>query len=205
MKIVQCLLDINNEAPAGDSTLSSCIRRQNKEHLWEERAAQPVDTMVLHYISAKNIDSRRPFDLSLILRIFCDCGVSSHYLIDRTGTVLRLVPEDKKAWHAGGSVMPAPDSRTMANGFSIGIELVATPESGFTHEQYASCVLLCRDIERRHHRTFTYVGHQDIAGEAALKLGLRKEIKLDPGPLFDWNLFNRMLRGPSLEQDAGPT
>ncbi len=203
MKIVQCLLDINNEAPAGNATLSSCILGQNKEHLWEERQGQVVDTIVLHYISAMHIDPRRPFDLSLILRIFCDCGVSSHYLIDRTGTIFRLVPEDKKAWHAGGSVMPAPDSRTMANGFSIGIELVATPDSGFTQEQYSSCALLCRDIEQRHRRTFAYVGHQDIAGEAAVRLGLRKDVKLDPGPLFNWVVFRRMVSDPSLGDDGG--
>ena len=30
-------------------------------------------------------------------------GVSTHYLIDTTGQVTKLVPEDKVAWHAGAS------------------------------------------------------------------------------------------------------
>ncbi len=193
MNIVTCLLDINNNEPAGDSTLSGCIRRQGKEHLWETRPRGPVDVIVIHAMSAAKVDPARPFDRSLILRIFCDYGVSSHYLIERTGLTLLLVPEDDKAWHAGGSIMPPPDGRTMVNAFSIGIELVATPDSGFTGEQYASCAQVCRDIERRCGRRFTYVGHQDIAGEHAVRLGLRSDVKVDPGPLFDWTLFRKLI------------
>jgi len=193
MLVTVCTLDSENTAPAGDSTLATCIRNQNKAHLWDDRPSDAVDTIVIHSISAKNVDPGNPFDRSLIFRIFCDFGVSSHYLIERTGLVLQLVPEDKKAWHAGGSIMPPPDGRTMVNGFSIGIELVATPYSNFTDEQYESCGLLCRDIERRHAKTFVYVGHEHIAGETAVQMGLRKDVKVDPGPRFDWNRFRALL------------
>src|SRR5271157_3000755 len=98
MKITQCLLDTNNSIPADGALLSSRIRGQGKEHLWDERPQNGVDVIVIHYTSAVNIDPSRPFDLGLILRIFCDFGVSSHYLVERTGRVLQLVPEDKKAW-----------------------------------------------------------------------------------------------------------
>jgi hypothetical protein len=188
-----CLLDSENTAPAGDSTLATCIRAQNKMHLWEDRTADVVDTIVIHSISAKKIDPGNPFDRSLILRIFCDFSVSSHYLIERTGLVLQLVPEEKKAWHAGGSMMPPPDNRTMVNAFSIGIELVATPDSGFTEKQYESCVALCQDIEKRHARKFVYVGHEHIAGPAAVQKGLRKDVKVDPGSKFDWQRFLKSL------------
>jgi N-acetylmuramoyl-L-alanine amidase len=197
MNITRCLLDISNNMPVEGIALASRIRGQGKEHLWDDRSPDPVDVIVIHYTSAVNVDQNRPFDLGLILRIFCDFGVSSHYLVERTGRILQLVPEDKKAWHAGGSIMPLPDGRTMVNSFSIGIELVATPDSGFTKRQYASCTRLCRDIERRHGTTFTYVVHEDIAGEAAVGLGLRNNIKSDPGPLFDWKLFRGMLRRPA--------
>jgi N-acetyl-anhydromuramyl-L-alanine amidase AmpD len=197
MKITRCLLDTSNNMAAAGAALSSYIRGQGKEHLWEERSPDPIDVIVIHYTSAVNLDPVHPFDLGLILRIFCDFGVSSHYLVERRGRVFQLVPEDKKAWHAGGSIMPLPDGRKMVNSFSIGIELVATPDSGFTKRQYASCARLCRDIERRHGTTFTYVGHEDIAGEAAVELGLRNNVKSDPGPLFDWKLFRSMLRSPA--------
>jgi N-acetylmuramoyl-L-alanine amidase len=197
MKITPCLLDISNNTPTGDGRLSERIRGQNKEHLWDDRPPCAVDTIVIHSISAGNVEPRRPFSRTLILGIFSTYGVSSHYLVERTGHVLQLVPEDKKAWHAGGSIMPPPDKRTMANAFSIGIELVATPHSGFTEKQYSACARLCRDIERRHGRVFNYVGHEDIAGETAVRLGLRKDLKVDPGPLFDWNLFRTLVHKPA--------
>jgi AmpD protein len=128
------------------------------------------------------------------LELFVRFGVSSHYLVDRDGVVRQLVPERKKAWHCGGSIMPAPDSRQGVNDFSIGIELVATEDSGYTDAQYESCALLCRDIEGRHGRVH-YVGHQDIAGEKAVALGLRADVRRDPGPLFDWGRFHALREG----------
>jgi len=38
-----------------------------------------------------------------------------------------------------------------------------------------------------------YVGHDMIAGERAVALGLRKEPKVDPGPLFDWDFFHKVI------------
>jgi N-acetyl-anhydromuramyl-L-alanine amidase AmpD len=79
------------------------------------------------------------------------------------------------------------------NDFSVGIELVATNDSGFTREQYASCAAMCADIEKRAGRKCTRLGHQDIAGVEALKRGLRSDIKVDPGPNFDWEQMDKML------------
>jgi N-acetyl-anhydromuramyl-L-alanine amidase AmpD len=191
MKIIQCLLDENNQMSAGGSPISTIIRNQGKKHLWENRPSPFIDTVVIHYISARDLDARRKFNLALILKIFCDLGVSSHYLITRGGRVLRLVPEEKKAWHAGGSIMPSPDSRKAVNNFSIGIELVATPDSGFTEKQYASCAGLCRNIQKRYGIRLKYIGHQHIAGKKAVKLGLRGEEKTDPGPKFDWKRLRK--------------
>jgi N-acetyl-anhydromuramyl-L-alanine amidase AmpD len=86
--------------------------------------------------------------------------------------------------------MPEPDNRIGVNDFSIGIELMATEKSGFTMLQYKSLCNLCDSIEMRYGRTFSYVGHDQIAGERAVALGLRKEIKQDPGNLFDWQYFS---------------
>jgi N-acetyl-anhydromuramyl-L-alanine amidase AmpD len=194
MNITPCLLDIYNKTRLGRTTVAACVRAQHKKHLWDERPSPAVDTIVIHYISAVKIAPSRPFGLARILKIFCDYGVSSHYLIRRNGAVLRLVPEEKKAWHAGGSIMPGPDKRKAVNNFSIGIELVATPKSGFTKKQYSVCVRLCTDIEKRHGTKFTYVGHEDIAGKAAKRLGLRKNLKRDPGQLFDWVFFTSLVR-----------
>jgi N-acetyl-anhydromuramyl-L-alanine amidase AmpD len=193
MKIIPCLLDIHNKTKMGNTTVAASVRAQGKKHLWDERPSPACDTIVIHYISAVKIAPCRPFTLARILKIFCDFGVSSHYLIRRNGAVLRLVPEEKKAWHAGGSIMPGQDKRTAVNDFSIGIELVATPDSGFTQKQYSACARLCRDIEIRHGKKFGYVGHQEIAGKKARGLGLRKDIKRDPGSFFNWKRFRKLL------------
>jgi N-acetyl-anhydromuramyl-L-alanine amidase AmpD len=187
--IIPCLLDIDNTCDIEGATVSSFLQSRGRKHLWDNRVSSTIDTIVIHYISALDVDKLRPFDLSLILKVFCDKAVSSHYLIQRDGKVFRLVPEDKKAWHCGGSIMPAPDGRANVNEFSIGIELVATHESGFTKEQYVSCAGLIANIEKRIGSKCVRVGHEDIAGNDAVLRGLRKDVKRDPGPLFDWQLL----------------
>jgi N-acetyl-anhydromuramyl-L-alanine amidase AmpD len=193
LKITSCLLNAENRLRAGTSSIGGSVAASGKRHLWEERSNAAVDTIVIHYTSAVVVAPQSPFRKGLVLKLFCDYGVSSHYLIGRKGGIDQLVSEEKKAWHAGGSIMPEPDNRQAVNDFSIGIELMATAESGFTSSQYSSLLLLCGDIERRHDRRFLYVGHDQIAGERAVALGLRKEPKVDPGALFDWKWFIRRL------------
>ena len=193
MKIYDCFLDNRNGRAVCASTVGALIAPSGKPRLWEERRDGRVDTVVVHYISAVNVDKNRPYDLELILKIFCDYRVSSHYLITRRGRIFRLVPEEMKAWHAGLSMMPEPDNRTGVNEFSIGIELMATEDSGFTKLQYRALRELCLGIEKRCGRGMTYVGHDQIAGERAVALGVRADRKVDPGPMFDWDFFRKSL------------
>jgi N-acetyl-anhydromuramyl-L-alanine amidase AmpD len=194
MKIHPCLLDSNNTVQADGVSIGSMIAATGIEHLWEERRGTTIDTIVIHYISAIRIAPGAPFEMDQILKIFCNFGVSSHYLISRRGAVFLLVPEEKRAWHCGGSIMPEPDNRQAVNEFSIGIELVATPVSEFSQLQYRALSRLCADIERRHDRRFSYTGHENIAGERAVALGLRTEVKVDPGKHFSWNSFFEFLK-----------
>lgn len=189
MKIKTLLLDVENQFFLCNNTVGERIRESGKQWFWQDRSSNQIDVIVIHYISAINLQPGFPFDLKAILGIFCDYGVSSHYLIDRRGITTMLVPEQKKAWHCGGSIMPEPDNRTGVNDFSIGIELMATEKSGFTGLQYKSLCRLCDSIEIRYGREFKYVGHDQIAGERAVSLGLREGIKNDPGDLFDWQHF----------------
>ena len=69
----------------------------------------PVSMIVVHYTETKTCEQA--------LRILCDPNaakrVSSHWVIDRDGTVYRLVDESKRAWHAGkrksAKKEPSPD------------------------------------------------------------------------------------------------
>src|SRR5512137_2944407 len=60
-------------------------------------ANTPIDMLILHYTgmqSAKGAIDRLRDPAA---------RVSSHYVVDEDGSVLRLVPEERRAWHAGVS------------------------------------------------------------------------------------------------------
>ena len=105
-------------------------------------------------------------------REICALTVSSHYLVRRDGEVIRFVPPEKRAWHAGASSWRG---RERCNDFSIGIELEGTDEDVFTAEQYRSLAALIRDLQRR-------FPLRDIAAHSEVAPGR----KTDPGPRFDW-------------------
>lgn len=194
MIIHETLLHSHNTALCGTGTIGTMVAAAGHEALWSVRGSATIDVVVIHYMSAVERNPVNPYGFDNVISLFCEFGVSSHYLINRAGALFRLVPLKFKAWHCGGSIMPGEDGRRGVNDFSIGIELMATQESGFTPMQYSSLGLLCRDIEESYGRSMTYVGHDQIAGERAVELGLRKEPKVDPGPLFMWERFYRELR-----------
>jgi len=155
---------------------------------YSRSGSRRVDTIVMHYISGINVNRSRWDDPALAMKILSQYHVSAHYLVARDGTVYRLVDEKNVAWHAGGSIMPSPDNRKNVNRFSIGIEIIATDKSGFTEAQYASLTKLVGGIKSRYPISHI-VGHDEIAGHRATGMGLRKDLKEDPGPLFDWSRF----------------
>ncbi len=148
----------------------------------------PVSIIVLHYTGMP--DAQAAID-----RLTSpDSRVSSHYLIDEDGRVLRMVDESKRAWHAGKSRWRgSPD----VNSASVGIELVNPGhEFGyrpFPDEQIAALIPLVASIKERHGISRgNVVGHSDIAPA-------RKE---DPGELFPWEaLARRRLALPSPTRD----
>jgi len=104
--------------------------------------------------------------------------VSAHYVIDRKGCVYALVPEEKRAWHAGVSYWAG---QAGVNARSIGIELTNPGhEFGyvpFTDDQIEAAIELCRAILSRHAIAPCHVvGHSDVAPAR----------KCDPGELFPW-------------------
>lgn len=131
-----------------------------------------VDMLVLHYTGMA--------DAAAALDRLCDpaAEVSAHYLIERDGTVHRMVAEDRRAWHAGRSWW---QGTTDVNGRSIGIELENPGHDWgylpFPEPQMAALEALAAAILGRHpipaHRV---VGHSDVAPRR----------KIDPGELFDW-------------------
>ena len=157
-----------------------------------------VDYVVVHFTSENYAESMR-----LLTQPSLN-PVSSHYLIpeqdDETypreaPVIHRLVPELRRAWHAGRSNWAGADS---LNDRSIGIELVnvsrcapGVPDANVFRALEAACrfeafdatqiellVTLMRDLLERYPGIdpVDVVGHSDIAPQR----------KTDPGPLFPW-------------------
>ena len=136
---------------------------------------QPVSMVVLHYTGMKDAQSA--------VERLCDpaAGVSCHYFIHEDGRVLKMVAEEKRAWHAGKSFWRGLRN---VNSASIGIEIV-NPGHEFGYRPFtdaqmeALLPLLAAVVERHQIPRANVVGHSDVAPA-------RKE---DPGELFDWALL----------------
>lgn len=114
--------------------------------------------------------------------------VSCHYLIAPDGTLYSMVPEDKRAWHAGRSFWRGERD---INSHSIGVELV-WPEDREAEEdeipgpfppaQMDALLTLARGIcDRWPIPPENVLAHSDIAPAR----------KRDPGERFDWGQMAR--------------
>jgi N-acetylmuramoyl-L-alanine amidase len=136
-----------------------------------------------------------------------DSQVSSHYLVHLDGSVVQMVRETDRAWHAGKSSW---HGITDINSASIGIEIVNPGHEfgyvDFPARQMQAVIALCGDITRR--RAIAprmLLGHSDVAPGR----------KVDPGERFDWRLLaeaglghfvtpSPMRKGPALAKgDSG--
>lgn len=132
-----------------------------------------IDLLVLHYTGMPDGPSA--------LRRLCqaEAQVSAHYMVEEDGRIFQLVPEARRAWHAG---VARWRGRGDVNSHSIGIEIV-NPGHEFGYRPFPAAQMgavarLCRDILGRHPAISPggVVAHADVAPA-------RKE---DPGELFDW-------------------
>ena len=137
----------------------------------------PPDMLVLHYTGMQTGEAA--------LARLCDpeAKVSAHYLVEEDGRVFRLVPEERRAWHAGVSSW---QGETDTNSRSIGIEIQNPGHiigyRAFPAVQMQAVVALCRDILSRHDiPPANVLAHSDVAPGR----------KIDPGELFDWALLHR--------------
>ena len=133
---------------------------------------QAIDTLILHYTGMESGEAA--------LARMCDAEakVSAHYCVEEDGRVFVLVPEDRRAWHAGVALWQGESD---INARSIGIEIV-NPGHEFGYRPFPPAQMLalktlCLDIlTRQPILPARVLGHSDVAP-------LRKE---DPGELFDW-------------------
>lgn len=101
--------------------------------------------------------------------------VSSHFLIERTGTLVQFVNMNDRAWHAGLSSFAGRDN---CNDYSIGIELEGTDDIPYTDAQYKVLADLTKAVQCQ----YPAITMDRITGHEHIAPGR----KTDPGPAFDW-------------------
>jgi N-acetylmuramoyl-L-alanine amidase len=133
-----------------------------------DRRGKRVELVVLHYTAMSSC--------AAALERLCDreAEVSAHYLIDEDGTLLSLVDEGARAWHAGAGTWRGEGD---VNSRSIGVELANPGDRPFTEPQMRALERLLSDVLHRHALPpEAVIAHSDMAPDR----------KGDPGPRFDW-------------------
>ena len=138
----------------------------------ERAGGRQPDMIILHYTGMPTAGQA--------LAWLCngESQVSSHYFIHEDGRIDQLVPEARRAWHAGKSEWAG---ETDINSCSIGIEIANPGHPGglppFPDAQIQAVIELCLDCGTRWKIAPERVlGHSDVAP-------IRK---VDPGENFPW-------------------
>ena len=127
-----------------------------------------IDMLVLHCSALSGAD---------MLRVFDELKLSTHYIIDENGVLIKCVEEAESAWHAGSGFWRGSDASLNARSVGVEISSPSLGQEAYAEKQIETLAALCREILRRHRIPgCNVVGHSDIAP-------LRKA---DPGPAFPW-------------------
>ena len=148
------------------------LMRPSPNHGMRIGYARP-DSIILHYTGMADGPSA--------IAWLCNPAsqVSSHYVVEADGTILQLVAEERRAWHAGRSGWMG---ETDINSASIGIEIVNGGHPAglpsFPPVQIDAVTQLSRDIAARHGiRPERILAHSDVSPGR----------KCDPGERFPWH------------------
>ena len=159
------------EFPADSSLVERVLPSPNHD---ERQGGQP-DIILLHYTGMESADA------ALARLRDPEARVSSHYFVYENGSIVQMVPEARRTWHAGESSWAGV---TDINSRSIGIE-IANPGHDFGYpdfpkRQIAAVITLCRGIIARCGIARDRVlAHSDVAPSR----------KQDPGEKFPWRLL----------------
>lgn len=149
----------------------------NKPFPVEEVRKTTDNIVIIHYDSGTNINTT--------LKYLRRKGNAYHYIIERSGTIYKLIDPKYEARHAGISFFRGHWS---LNDYSIGICLSGTGTVPFTDKQYTSLAWLINTLKTRYPDILEnkIVGHEDIA----MPFGR----KHDPGENFDWRRLFSLLK-----------
>ncbi len=133
---------------------------------FDERSTD-IDMLVFHCSSE---------DSEAMIGVLQKLRLSAHYVIGVDGEIIRLVSEEKRAWHAGVSMWRGKEN---INHNSIGIEISSASmgQKPYNQKQIDSVVSLSKEIIVKYGiKPQNVVGHSDITPTR----------KPDPGKAFPW-------------------
>ncbi len=152
------------------------------------RDGRPIDRIVIHTMEGTLAGTIRWFQTPVGADPNRKVATAAHYLIGKDGSIVQMVPDVKKALHAGSKTEAGWNDR------SLGIE----------HEGYARDVnhptallessalvtaILCRKfgipVDRMH-----IIGHSEVPGVD----------HTDPGDTWPWDAYMALVRGATLTQ-----
>ncbi|MBL6785595.1 MAG: N-acetylmuramoyl-L-alanine amidase [Rickettsiales bacterium] len=154
------------------------LKSPNFTHRSEE-----IKFIVLHYTQV---------NLNETLKIFLDpkSELSAHYVIAKSGEIIKMVDDSCVAWHAGKSFWR---KTVNLNQTSIGIEIENDGKSEYTDVQITKLIYLLDQLRSKYLiADINIVGHSDIAP-------LRKS---DPGKHFPWHVLASFNHGIYCEYDV---
>tara|TARA_B100001093_G_scaffold515284_1_gene591288 strand:- start:17 stop:736 length:720 start_codon:yes stop_codon:yes gene_type:complete len=146
-------------------------------HSSKKRSIKQIKFIIIHYTGMQSEDE------SIKRLTNKESKVSAHYLINRKGYIVKMVEDNKIAWHAGKSRWK---NLINLNSYSIGIELINKGHKlgyeNFSKKQINKLLTLCKLLIKKYKiKQGNILGHSDIAP-------LRK---IDPGEKFPWKLLSK--------------
>ena len=118
--------DVRKE-PGSKEPAKKPVVRWVRSPNFSARSSGPINQIVLHYTTSSNINGTISWFQNPASR------VSAHYIVGRDGTIVQMVRDSDKAWHAAGF-----------NDRTIGIENVAAPGQQLAGPQSESLASLCK-------------------------------------------------------------
>lgn len=168
----------------------SIIQRPSPHHNERRSSTKQIDCIILHDTGSSTLESaaswcQRP-----------ESKVSYHYIIGVNGLIAQLVPESRRAWHAGRAALPG-QRESDVNGRSIGLAFVNNGSAPYATEQIETGAHLVRDVMGRWGVRPEHVfSHAEVARP--------KGRKNDPHELFPWIWFRELI-GAAPAPPARPT
>jgi N-acetylmuramoyl-L-alanine amidase len=176
-----------------------------------QNTSLPPMPLAYAYVPSPNCDDRLPgTEISCIVlhatvepttegteQIFLNRSkkVSAHFVVGKDGRVIQMVPIEKRAWHAGKSVL---EGQTEVNNFSIGIEMVNLNDGKdpYPREQVEAVAGLIRFIRSRYP-----IPDSRIVSHAAVAQPVGR--KSDPAG-FDFDALEKLAAAPQQLPGTSP-